>query len=629
MAEPPSIDYLAKDFASFRQLMLDRLSATLPSWQERHLPDLGITIVEILAYVADYLSYFQDAVATEGYLGTARQRISVRRHAKLLDYVLHEGCNARAWVALKVSADVKLDLTKTKIELIATTGDQLSPPVILSGEELDALPQGSFETFLPLGSRQLDFRQDLNKVRVVRPLARGDTRALLDLPDSGPLKSGSVVIFEEAKPSGNDAPGRAHAVRLAQDPIAIADSAIKRIVWSDEDAIPHDMGSAGELVARGNVVLVDHGCWVSENELQVAPDGVPRLSLTGVTYRVPWEAQQYHSATAMVAQDCRKALPVIQLFQGDGSRWDVRADLLESWATDRHFCAEVDDEWRVCIRFGDGECGEQPEDITAFASRYRIGNGPAGNVPARAIKQIVFRQGEPVLAIVKVFNPLPATGGTQAENKSTARLLAPADMHVHQKRAVSPEDYETFTKNVSGVEEAAATIIQQGARRIVRVAVKPRGIVLRRPLPAVVRERWGFLKTRILERLETARRINHEVAIVEPSYVELIVAIRLVVFPSRLSIDVLRLARLALTGVPPGPGKGSFFHPDNLSFGQPIHWSELAELLHLIPGIASVQPERFGRKDAQTNPPVALIEFAPQEIPYLDDGDLDFQVIRT
>ena len=38
------------------------------------MPDLGITLVELLAYVGDHLSYYQDAVATEAYLDTARQR---------------------------------------------------------------------------------------------------------------------------------------------------------------------------------------------------------------------------------------------------------------------------------------------------------------------------------------------------------------------------------------------------------------------------------------------------------------------------------------------------------------------------------------------------------------------------
>src|SRR5262249_16086056 len=55
----PDINYLAKDYASFRQLILDRLAVFMPDWQERHVPDLGITLVELLAYVGDYLSYYQ------------------------------------------------------------------------------------------------------------------------------------------------------------------------------------------------------------------------------------------------------------------------------------------------------------------------------------------------------------------------------------------------------------------------------------------------------------------------------------------------------------------------------------------------------------------------------------------
>src|SRR5207248_4366809 len=97
----PEVNYLAKDYASFRQLILDRLALVMPDWQERHVPDIGIMLVEVLAYVGDYLSYYQDAVATEAYLDTSRLRISVRRHARLVDYQLREGCNARAWVTFK------------------------------------------------------------------------------------------------------------------------------------------------------------------------------------------------------------------------------------------------------------------------------------------------------------------------------------------------------------------------------------------------------------------------------------------------------------------------------------------------------------------------------------------------
>ena len=67
----PDVNYLAKDYASFRQLILDRLAILMPDWRERHVPDLGIALVELLAYVGDYLSYYQD--------GLPPRPISIRR----------------------------------------------------------------------------------------------------------------------------------------------------------------------------------------------------------------------------------------------------------------------------------------------------------------------------------------------------------------------------------------------------------------------------------------------------------------------------------------------------------------------------------------------------------------------
>lgn len=106
LPDTPDIDYLAKDFNSFRQLMLDRLTVLMPRWTERSAADLGVMLVEVLAYVGDHLSYQQDVIATESYLSTARRRISVRRHARLLDYAISEGCNARVWVQIHVNQDM-------------------------------------------------------------------------------------------------------------------------------------------------------------------------------------------------------------------------------------------------------------------------------------------------------------------------------------------------------------------------------------------------------------------------------------------------------------------------------------------------------------------------------------------
>ena len=49
--EEPRIDYLAKDYAGFRRVMLDRLSALMPEWQDRSPADPYVAMVEAL--VAD------------------------------------------------------------------------------------------------------------------------------------------------------------------------------------------------------------------------------------------------------------------------------------------------------------------------------------------------------------------------------------------------------------------------------------------------------------------------------------------------------------------------------------------------------------------------------------------------
>ena len=102
---PPDINYLAKDYPGFLQVMRDRLAVLTPAWTETHAADLGVAITEALAYAADHLSYQQDAVSTEAYIDTARSRISLRRHARLVDYQLSEGCNARTLVAVTTATE--------------------------------------------------------------------------------------------------------------------------------------------------------------------------------------------------------------------------------------------------------------------------------------------------------------------------------------------------------------------------------------------------------------------------------------------------------------------------------------------------------------------------------------------
>jgi hypothetical protein len=155
----PELDYLTRDYAGFRRLILDRLAQLLPDWQERHLPDVGAALVDLLAYLGDHLSYYQDAVASEAYLGTARRRVSVRRHARLVDYPMHEGCNARAFVRVQVNCDLAVD-PRSIYFVTAFPGmprdtrashDELHDARVLTEDELhDAAAPGSYVVFEPV-----------------------------------------------------------------------------------------------------------------------------------------------------------------------------------------------------------------------------------------------------------------------------------------------------------------------------------------------------------------------------------------------------------------------------------------------------------------------------------------------
>ena len=104
----PQLDYLARDWESLRVLLLDRMSVLQPNWTQRNAADVRMALIELLAELGDRASYKLDAITTEAYLGTARRRISVRRHARLVDYAMSDGTNARTWVQFALPDDVRL-----------------------------------------------------------------------------------------------------------------------------------------------------------------------------------------------------------------------------------------------------------------------------------------------------------------------------------------------------------------------------------------------------------------------------------------------------------------------------------------------------------------------------------------
>ncbi|HEY9695876.1 MAG TPA: putative baseplate assembly protein [Trichocoleus sp.] len=711
----PEISYLAKDYASFRQLLLDRLSLIMPEWQERHIPDLGIAVVELLAYVGDYLSYYQDAVATEAYLGTARQRISVRRHARLMDYLMHEGCNARAWVCLKLEGTMKFTLDPQDVYLITGCNDVL--PVsghTLSAASLKEIPADRYEVFEPMATAPIDLYAAHNELYFYTwgdrecCLPKGATAATLKdewtqvsrphSPNSDPcacdptpeppsrqrklhLQPGDILILEEVMgpKTGNPAdadPKHRHVVRLTRvEPgvDALYNQPIVEIEWAVEEALPFALcisaiGPAPHCkylnnisVARGNVILVDHGRSLVEPlgkveaaapivrcegvglpaDTQILPKRfAPQLQEPALTYRQP--LVQEGPAMSWLRQDPHQALPNIKLAgikfaktantrQDHSSqpnslqsidpktlqwRWMPQFDLLSSHQHDRHFIVEMDNDRRAQLRFGDGELGQQPAVDAEFYANYRVGNGLAGNVGAETISHLVFRNSPQSGIRLTPRNPLPAIGGAEPEPLEEVKLFAPQAFRRKLERAITPDDYARLAETYHDaqgrrVQRAAATLRWTGSWYEVVIAIDPLGQAVANP---------DFLEA-IAGYLHRYRRIGYSLRVVAAHYVPIDLAMTVCVLPHYLRGQVKAALLDQLSNRQLSNGTQGFFHPDRLSFGDSIAISKLVAAVLSVEGVESAKITTLNRLNQLPNQELetGILPLASHEIAQLDN----------
>jgi baseplate J-like protein len=654
---PPVIDYLAKDYGGFRRLLLDRLAATVPAWKQSSVADTGIAVAELLAYVGDQLSYWQDAVATEAYLETARRRISLRRHAHLVDYPMHDGCNARAWVHVTVATGKgPLDLPADGVVFL--TGGSDSPTVLApeSPALRDALlahPQ-VFESMHPVTLRETHNRITFHTWSDDRCcLPRGATRATLKgwLPE---LRAGDVLLFEEVVgpltgATADADPLHRQLVRLTSvqpsDPAVmltdpLTDEPITEIEWHVEDALrfplclssitdaEHGSVAVGEVsVARGNMILVDHGATRPSEDLGIVPGPrlflapcctdspcarpapapvparySPRLSTAdltqagtvSVTVVVDGETQKERRpvdpAASVVAASCwnmSDVVPAIELrslSDGRAEDWSPQRTLLRSAADATDFVVEVDDEGVAQLRFGDDACGRRPERGTSFSATYRVGNGAVGNVGAGAIRQIVSA----LLAadeVAEVRNPLPAAGGRDPETAASVRRNAPVAFRT-QERAVTEEDYAVKTESFGGIQRAAATLRWTGSWHTVFVTVDREGGV----------ELTPELEKDLSRQLDRFRMAGHDLEFDDPVFVPLEIELHVCVAPDYFRADVKRALLEVFTSGPRRDGQPGLFHPDRFIFGQPVYLGPLYAAAHDVPGVASAEFTVFGRQ---------------------------------
>jgi hypothetical protein len=599
----PNINYLARDYDGFRQVMLDRLAVLAPAWTERHAADLGIALTEVLAYAADHLSYLQDAAGTEACLGTARSRISLRRHARLVDYRIGEGCTARTLIALTtnfdnlpVPAGTEFYPATAGVPAALTDPSPLSrtSPVFVSLEEVTVhTEQGSPDTkitFYTWGDGDCC-------------LPAGATSATL----TGNLTSlapGLVLIFEEVLGPGTGVPEDADpahrcAVMLTNVRNGLTDpatgTAITEVTWADADALPFPLtlsttvgGSpvADVSVAYGNVVLAAQGMTVSGEQLPTVPPAgryYPNLAQAPVTFAVPFAAPS--SAAEFLTQDPSLVVPVISLTDSEGNGWVPKPDLLSSSASDRHFVPEIERDGTAFLRFGDGQNGARPDPGLTFTAIYGVGNGSMGNVGRDALGHVVFvalpssPSPYPFRAITAVRNPLPVTSGVDPESMDHIRQFAPFAFQ-QQARCVTEDDYGQQAALIPGVSEARGTLRWTGSWYTAFVSVDPDTPSLASDLTKTVAQDMGRL-----------RMMGTDVAVEAAIIVGLRIALAICADAEHFRGDVYTALMARFTG------PGGILNASNFTFGETVYASPLVAAAQAVEGVASVTLATFSRVD--------------------------------
>jgi len=645
----PEIDYLAKDYDSFRHTLMSAMAQRVPGWTSTSEADHDQVLIDLFAAAADELSDYQDRVMAEAYLATTRRRVSLARHARLVDYHVHEGNQASTWLALEVLDGVTpfaLADPAHNQELVVSTGpDLVAPGVVSFTSRQRGLSEAEWQWLDPLCNRLR-----LHTWREAQPaLKAGSTSADL-VPVSGLadqaeaesvrdlVRNGrwrEIVIAELLNPLTGALPGRnprkRQLLRLRSgmdaadaifDPVTL--TWLVRVHWRDEDALRFDYsfttfcGEASTPVHDvsmffGNVLPVYEGRPMTarfyENGATLPTDGsalkhryYDRMNRYGavqgdwVLAELPDDGPLAYlpSASGLIPngeEPARSTLRVTVEPEGGAAAesWDEVESLVHSDDSPEngdHYMVETNEHRHSVLRFGNGRNGRLLPPDAVINAEYQIGGGYQGNVGADRLLYPQPLSGPLSGVITSAWNPFDVTDGRDPESPDKIRRNAPEAYRARQLRAVTLGDYSTRAEEVPGVSRAVAQYAWTGSWRTVRVVIDPQGTTVL----------TDELRAHVAAHLEAVRLIGEDLELRPPRFVPLDIRITVCAEPEYWREDVRFVLEQEFSDSWTADGRPGFFNPDEWTFGQALHRSAIEGRIHQVSGIchvAAITMKRF------------------------------------
>ncbi|MFF5437690.1 putative baseplate assembly protein [Streptomyces achromogenes] len=285
----------------------------------------------------------------------------------------------------------------------------------------------------------------------------GNEIELAELHDG--LRPGRTLVVSGER---TDVPGASGGTAAEVVTIAAADPAVDPDLPGDH--VHTRLTLTTDLVHRyrrasvrilGNVVGATHG---ESREEAIGSGDSDRIHQTFALWQSP--------LTWLAAGNPLGATPILEI-RVDGLLWHEADGLAGHGPTERVYITGTAADGRTTVTFGDGVHGARlPSGHENVRARYRFGTGKAANVPAERITQPLTRP----LGVTAVTNPLPASGGSDADGPGLTRRTIPLAVSALD-RLVSPADYEDFARSRAGIGRAAARELFDGRRRVLHVTV--------------------------------------------------------------------------------------------------------------------------------------------------------------
>jgi hypothetical protein len=662
----PEIDYLARDYDSFRHVLIAGMMRRVPGWSPTSEADLDQVLIDLIAADADEQADYHDRVLAERAIGSARKRVSLARHARLMDYHIHQGNQSDTWLALEVAATLDLPANEDA-EFVVWTGASRKE----AGALMFAIPRETARwrrrCYAPLNTLQL-----YTWGGTVTALAQGSTEA--DLAGAAPMTQAQAetlrdyflgahasqvpgpgnqgvdtgvdqLLIAEAR---NPETGQPNGARTAQrqllrllplgGPVARALALpdpfsgqwLVRVRWRDDDALRttfcFSCDCAGSVVGQvslfhANLVRVTQG------RPRVTTFRAPGLPLAGldehalvISDEAHYEIVMRQRGSAMQVRGVLCPFPAAPLAYratapgGDTPTRSTAQVNVQGYASAWRESPDLIDSK------GDAELFIVETDELGGSS-LRFGDGINGAaLPAGAAVRCRYRvgQGSPgnvgadsivgfdaAGAVLRVWNPFDVVNGRDPEPVAEIVRRVPEAYRQHQQRAVTLDDYARRAEELPGVAHARARYAWTGSWRTVRVAIDPAGtIVLAEPL-----------RRAIADHLEAVRLIGEDLEVRPSTYVPLDIRLTLCAGAAYWPEDLRAQLDEEFSDSWTRDGRPGFFNPDVWTFGQPLHASQLIGRACAVTGVGRVLRLSMRRWNPGTGGGLSEIDIDPAALP--------------